>query len=315
MENGNQTNSKDFELIGFIDYEDYNLLLFTVFFTIYILTLIGNLLIIVVVYYNTNLHTPMYFFITNLSCLEILYVSTTTPKLLNMLATNNNKISFCWCLVQMYIFHSLGITECYLLAIMAIDRFVAICKPLRYSVIMSTKVVRNLSLMCWMPGLFSEFILVPLTSQITFGERNLVNHYFCDIVPILSLACSDITVPVTINRFVGGFTTLFNLAIVILMYINIIYSILKTIKTNIGRKKVFSTCSSHLIVVTLIYGTACIVYTPKASHSVEYDKLFALVFAMLTPFLNPIIYSLRNHEVIQGVKRCLQSIKRFIGER
>ncbi|KAG8560278.1 hypothetical protein GDO81_014879 [Engystomops pustulosus] len=221
--------------------------------TIYILTLIGNMLIMLVVYYNTNLHTPMYFFITNLSCLEILYVSTTTPKLLNMLATNNNKISFCGCLVQMYMFHSLGITECYLLAAMAIDRYVAICKPLRYSVIMSTGIL--------------------------FCGRNLVNHYFCDIVPILTLACSDITVIVNINRILGGFTTLFNLTIVVLMYINVIYSIQKTIKTYNGWKKAFSTCSSHLIVVTLFFGSACIVYTPKVSHAVEYDKLFALLYA------------------------------------
>ncbi|KAG8560280.1 hypothetical protein GDO81_014881 [Engystomops pustulosus] len=191
MEKQNQTNSRDFELVGFVAYENYNPFIFTIFFIIYMLTVIGNMLIIVVVYYNVTLHTPMYLFITNLSCLDILYVSTTTPKLLTMLATINNKISFCWCLVQMYIFHSLGITECYLLAIMAIDRFVAICKPLRYSVIMCTRVVRNLSLMCWMPGFLSELILVSLTSQILFCGRNRVNHYFCDIVPILSLACSD----------------------------------------------------------------------------------------------------------------------------
>ncbi|KAG8560281.1 hypothetical protein GDO81_014882 [Engystomops pustulosus] len=315
MEHLNQTNSKDFELVGFVAYEDYNPVLFTIFFIIYILTLTGNILIIVVVYYNTSLHTPMYFFITSLSCLEIFYVSTTTPKLLTMLVTKNNKISFCWCLVQMYMFHSLGITECYLLVIMAIDRYVAICKPLRYSILMNTRVVRNLILVCWMPGFLSELILVSLTSQIVFCGKNYVNHYFCDIVPILNLACSDNTVPVIISRFIGGFPTIINLAIVVLVYINIIYSVIKTIKTNKGRRKAFSTCSSHLIVVTLFYGSACIVYTPKSSHSVEYEKIFALIYAMFTPFLNPIIYSLKNQEVITGVRRCLKNMKTQIRER
>ncbi|KAG8540308.1 hypothetical protein GDO81_019506 [Engystomops pustulosus] len=315
MENLNQTKFIVFELIGFVVYEKYSPLLFTVFFIIYVLTLIGNMLIIVVVYYNTNLHTPMYFFITNLSCLEIWYVSTTTPKLLTMLVTKNKKISFHWCFSQIYMFHSLGITECNLLAIMAIDRFVAICKPLRYNVIMNNRVVRNLSLMCWITGFLTALIPMTLTSRVSFCGRRYVNHYFCDLAPMLSLACNDITVTVSINRFVGGFATMFNLAIVVLMYINIIHSIMK-IKTKTGRKKAFSTCSAHLIVVTLFYGAACIVYaTPKTSHSVEYDKLFALVYAMYTPFLNPIIYSLRNQEVICGLKRCLKSVLRHINER
>ncbi|XP_075139544.1 olfactory receptor 6N2-like [Leptodactylus fuscus] len=315
MENLNQTNLRYFELLGFVVFENYSPVLFMVFFIIYIFTLIGNMLIIIVVYYNIPLHTPMYFFIANLSCLEIWYVTTTTPKLLTMLVTRNKKISFYWCFAQIYMFHSLGITECNLLAIMAIDRFVAICKPLRYNVIMSTRVCRNLSLMCWITGFLVALIPANLTSQVPFCGRYYVNHYFCDLAPLLTLACGDITFTVTINRFVGGFATMFNLAIVVLMYINIIYSILK-IKSNTGRKKAFSTCSSHLTVVTLFYGAACIVYaTPKTPHSVAYDKLFALVYAMFTPFLNPIIYSLRNQEVRFGLKRGLSSIQRHINER
>ncbi|KAG8570593.1 hypothetical protein GDO81_011338, partial [Engystomops pustulosus] len=263
MGNRNNTKFTDYELVGFVVYENYNPLLFTVFFIIYISTIIGNMLIILVVHYNANLHTPMYFFITNLSCLEIWYVSTTTPKLLVMLITKNNKISFYWCFAQIYMFHSLGITECNLLAIMAIDRFVAICKPLRYNVLMSTRVSRNLYLMCWITGFLVALIPMTLTARVPFCGRHYVNHYFCDLAPMLSLACNDITVTVSINRFVGGFATMFNLAIVVLVYIIIIYSIMK-IKTKTGRRKAFSTCSSHLIVATLFYGAACIVYaTPK----------------------------------------------------
>ncbi|KAM4013544.1 olfactory receptor 6N2-like [Anomaloglossus baeobatrachus] len=315
MENLNQTKFKDFELLGFVVFENYTPVLFTVFLFIYIFTLIGNMLIILVVYHNARLHTPMYFFIMNLSCLEIWYVSTTTPKLLTMLATHNKKISFYWCFTQIYMFHSLGITECNLLAIMAVDRFVAICRPLRYNIIISTRVCRHLSLMCWIIGFLMALIPTTLTSQVHFCGRYYLNHYFCDLAPLLSLACRDITVTVTINRFVGGFATMFNLGIVVLMYMNILYAIMK-IKTNRGRKKAFSTCSSHLMVVTLFYGAACIVYaSPKRANLIEYDKLFALVYAMLTPFLNPIIYSLRNQDVITGLKRGLQSIKRQINER
>ncbi|XP_056401031.1 olfactory receptor 6N2-like [Hyla sarda] len=315
MENLNQTNVKDFELMGFGVLENYSPCLFIVFFIIYLFTLIGNMLIVLVVYNDIYLHTPMYFFITNLACLEIWYVTTTSPKLLTMLVTKNKKISFYWCFAQLYMFHSLGITECNLLGIMAIDRFLAICKPLRYNNIMTTRVCRDLSVMCWSIGFLMALIPMTLTSQVPFCGRYYVNHYFCDLAPLLSLACSDITVTVSINRFVGGFATMFNLAIVVLMYISIIYSIMK-IKTSRGRKKAFSTCSSHLTVVTLFYGAACIVYaTPKTSHSVEYDKLFALVYAMFTPFLNPIIYSLRNQEVKSGLRRGLQSLNRHIKER
>ncbi|XP_040266997.1 olfactory receptor 6N2-like [Bufo bufo] len=315
MENLNQTIFKDFELLGFVGFDNYSPVWFTVFFLIYVFTIIGNMLIILVVYYDIHLHMPMYFFIINLSCLEIWYVSITTPKLLIMLATKNKKISFYWCFAQIYMFHSLGITECNLLAIMAIDRFVAICIPLRYNIIINTRVSRGLTLMCWITGFLMALIPMTLTSRVPFCGRYYVNHYFCDLAPLLSLACSDITMTVTINRFVGGFATMFNLAIVVLMYMNIIYSIMK-IKTKNGQKKAFSTCSSHLTVVTLFYGAACIVYaTPKTSRSVEYDKSFALVYAMFTPFLNPIIYSLRNRQVISGLKRGLQSMQRHINER
>ncbi|XP_075139545.1 olfactory receptor 6N1-like [Leptodactylus fuscus] len=314
MENLNQTNLEYFELRGFDAFEDYSPILFTTFFIVYILTIIGNVLIILVVYYNVPLHTPMYFFITNLSCLEIWYVSTTTPNLLTMLITKNKKISFNRCFAQIYMFHSLGMTECNLLAIMAVDRFVAICKPLRYNVIMSTRVCRDLSLMCWLTGFLMAIPPITLTSHVPFCGSYYVNHYFCDLPSLLSLACGDITVTAIINKFVAGFATMFNLAIVVLMYINIIISIMR-MRINRGWKKAFSTCSSHLTVVTLFYGAACIVYAaPRTSHSIEYNKLFALVYAMFTPFLNPIIYSLRNQEVICGLKRGLKNIHRHIIE-
>ncbi|XP_073465102.1 olfactory receptor 6N2-like [Aquarana catesbeiana] len=304
----NQSYFNDFMLEGFVSTGNYNLAMFTVFFVIYLLTLIGNILIILVVCYHINLHTPMYFFITNLSFLEIWYVSTTTPKLLAMLITKNKIIPFRWCFFQLYMFHTLGITECNLLAIMAIDRYVAICKPLRYKTIMNIKACICLASMCWILGFLIAIIPTTLTSQVPFCGRYVVNHYFCDLAPLLGLSCGDITLTVIINRCVGGFATMFNMAIVIVMYINIIISIVK-IKTNTGRMKAFSTCSSHLTVVTLFYGAACIVYaSPKEVHSGDFDKIFAILYAMLTPFLNPIIYSLRNQEVLSGLRRGIQNI-------
>ncbi|XP_072283657.1 olfactory receptor 6N2-like [Pyxicephalus adspersus] len=304
----NQSYLNYFILEGFITTGNYNLAMFIAFFVIYLLTLIGNILIILVVFYHVNLHTPMYFFITNLSFLEIWYVSTTTPKLLAMLVTKNKRISYHLCFVQLYMFHTLGITECNLLAIMAIDRYVAICKPLRYNTIMNIRVCICLASVCWILGFLIAIIPTSLTSQVPFCGRYFVNHYFCDLAPLLSLSCGDITLTVTINRCVGGFTTMFNLSIVIAMYINIITAIVK-MKTSKGRMKAFSTCSSHLTVVTLFYGAACIVYaTPKEVHSGEFDKIFAIVYAMITPFLNPIIYSLRNQEVLSGLRRGIQTI-------
>ncbi|XP_075700723.1 olfactory receptor 6N1-like [Rhinoderma darwinii] len=312
MEILNRTKFNDFVLQGFVELENYSVTMFISFLIIYIFTLFGNMVIILLVYYDIHLHTPMYFFITNLSFLEIWYVTTTTPKLLIMLLTKNKKISFYWCFAQLYMFHGLGITEGIVLSVMAVDRFVAICKPLRYNIIMNATVCRDLSLMCWITGFSIAIIPITLTSRVLFCGANYLHHFFCDLAPLLSLACSDITVTLVINRFVGGFTTMFNLAIVILVYINIIYSIIK-MKTKKGRIKAFSTCSSHLIVVTMFFGTACIVYaSPKKAHSADYDKLYALVYAMFTPFLNPIIYSLRNQDVKSGLKRGLQGIQRHI---
>ncbi|KAM8921468.1 olfactory receptor 6N2-like [Pelodytes ibericus] len=218
MEKVNQSLFRDFMLQGFSDLEEYRIYLFVLFLIIYLLTIFGNVVIILVVRFNANLHTPMYFFITALSCLELWYVSTTVPKLLSVLLTNNKRISFGWCFAQLYMFHSLGITEVSMLAIMSFDRCMAVYNPLRYTTIMSDR-----------------------------------------------------------------------------------------IKTNEGRSKAFVTCSSHLTVVVLFYSTAFIVYiVPKEKHSVEHDKIYALFYTMLTPLLNPVIYSLRNKE--RNVPLLVQSV-------
>ncbi|KAM8921466.1 olfactory receptor 11H4-like [Pelodytes ibericus] len=305
----NQTHNIDFLLDGFSDIANYRICLFVMFFIVYCLTLSGNILIILVVRFHPQLHTPMYFFITNLSLLEMWYISTTVPKLIAVLTTNNNRISFQACFAQLYMFHSLGITECILLAIMALDRCMAICNPLRYTTIMSDRICRVLASVCWCCGFMTALIPMTFTVIVTFCGPYHLKHYFCDLAPLLRLACRATPLTDTVNRFVGGFATLFNLGIVIIMYLSIIISIVK-IRSNTGRRKAFSTCSAHLLVVTLFYSSSCVVYaSPKGGRPADTDKMLALVYAMLTPFLNPIIYSFRNKAVKEALQGGLQRIR------
>ncbi|CAH2326750.1 olfactory receptor 6N1-like [Pelobates cultripes] len=294
---------------GFSNLGQYQVCLFLLFLTTYLLTLTGNMLIILIVRYNSQLHTPMYFFITILSILDIWYIYTTVPKLLTVMVTHDTRISFQWCFAQLYLFHSLGITECNLLAAMAFDRCMAICNPLRYTTIMSVKMCRCLASVCWFCGFMTACIPITLTARVPFCGPYHLNHFFCDIAPLLRLACIEIPLTVSVNGFVGGFTALSNLAIVIIMYLGIIVAIIK-IKSNTGRSKAFSTCSSHLIVVTLFYGCASSVYSsPKGSRPAASDKMLALVYTMFTPLFNPIIYSFKNKAVKEAMKNGIQKFQ------
>ncbi|XP_044127282.1 olfactory receptor 10G4-like [Bufo gargarizans] len=304
----NQTWFDDFYLQGFAIIEDYSLGLFFIFLFTYLLTLSGNMIIVLIVRLHLHLHTPMYFFITNLSLLEMWYISTTVPKLLAILVTHDKRVSFHWCFAQLYMFHGLGMTECALLAVMSFDRYMAICNPLRYTSIMSGRRCGLLALLCWTYGFMSATIPLSFTMMVPFCGLRHIDHYFCDLAPLLSLACINTSLNATVNGCVIGFATMFNFIIIIIMYINIIYSIVK-MRSNTGRIRAFSTCSSHITVVMLFYSTAFTVYaSPKGLHSVNYDKVIALVYAMFTPLLNPIIYSLRNKEVKKALKRILTKI-------
>ncbi|XP_063295421.1 olfactory receptor 6N2-like [Pelobates fuscus] len=312
MEKVNQSLFRDFLLQGFYDLEEFRMYLFVLFLAIYLFTIIGNLVIILVMRFNATLHTPMYFFITILSFLELWYVSTTVPKLLSILVTNDKRISFRWCFVQLYMFHSLGITECSMLAVMAFDRCMAIYNPLRYNTIMTGRVCKLLVSFCWSYGFLVAIMPLTLTVRVPYCGSHDLKHYFCDLAPLMSIACGDITPINTANQSVSTVATFFILMFVIVMYLIIIYSIIK-IKTNKGRSKAFSTCSSHLIVVVLFYSTAFIVYVvPKQARSVEHDKIYALIYTMLTPLLNPIIYSLRNKDVKHAMKQSIHKIQERI---
>ncbi|CAH2326764.1 olfactory receptor 6N1-like [Pelobates cultripes] len=312
MEKVNQSNFRDFLLQGFSDLEQFRIHLFFIFLTIYLFTIIENLVIVLVVRFNATLHTPMYFFITVLSFLEMWYVTTTVPKLLSILVTNDKRISFRWCFAQLYMFHSLGITECSMLAVMAFDRCMAIYIPLRYNTIMTGRVCKLLVLFSWSYGFLVAIMPVTFTIRAPYCGPHDIMYYFCDLAPLTSIACGDTTPINTANQLVSAAATFFILMFVIVMYLIIIYSIIK-IKTNKGRSKAFSTCSSHLVVVVLFYSTAFIVYiVPKNAHSVEHDKIYAIIYTMLTPLLNPIIYCLRNNNVKEAMKQSIHKIQEHI---
>ncbi|XP_075048060.1 olfactory receptor 6N1-like [Mixophyes fleayi] len=269
----------------------------------------GNVTIIVLVRIEPSLHTTMYFFISVLSILEIMFVSVTVPRLLSNLITANNIISFNGCFTQMYIFDSLGVTECYLLVVMAFDRHLAINKPLHYPAIMTHAFSIELAVLPWIMGF--AIILVPaiITARLEFCGPNRIEHFFCDLAPLQNLSCSDPFISIICTSISAIFIDVFPLIIIIGLYANIIMTVLK-IKSEEGKQKAFSTCTSHLIVTSLLYGTVMIVYIkPKGSH---YDKYLAFMYTAFTPMINPFIYTFRNRDVKKVFRN---SINRLIKQR
>ncbi|XP_077169624.1 olfactory receptor 10AG1-like [Paroedura picta] len=293
----NNTALAEFILLGLSDEPNLQSILFSTFLVIYIIILAGNLIIILLTLVDPALHTPMYFFLRNLSFLEICYTSVNIPKMLENLLFETKSISFLGCAVQTYFAFFLGGSECFLLASMAYDRYVAICKPLHYPVFMNRKVCMGLAAVSWLSGFLMSFGHTSMVFTMSFCGSNEIDHFFCDIPPLLKLACGD-TSRTEIAVFVVAmvFVTL-PFILILMSYAGIIATILG-ISSAEGRKKTFSTCSSHLIVVTLFYGSACVIYLkPKSIYSPNTDKYLSLFYTIVGPVLNPIIYSLRNKEV------------------
>uniref|UniRef100_A0A8C3PCJ7 Olfactory receptor n=1 Tax=Chrysemys picta bellii TaxID=8478 RepID=A0A8C3PCJ7_CHRPI len=290
-----------FVMVGFATHPDWGL--FVVFLSCYLIALTGNLLIIFVTMADAALHTPMYFFLRNLSFLEISYTSVTLPKILANLLSEDRTISFLGCATQMYFLLFLGGTECYLLAVMAYDRYVAICHPLHYPVLMNRRVYIGLAAASWLTNLLVLMGHIAAIFTLPFCGSNEINHFFCDVPPVMKLACGDTHRTEIAILLVALFFVLLPFTLILASYVRIISTILKMASAE-GRQKTFSTCSSHLLVVTLFYGTACTMYLkPKSSHSPNSDKLIALLYSVVTPMLNPIIYSLRNKEVTGALRR------------
>ncbi|NXP52255.1 O11L1 protein, partial [Heliornis fulica] len=284
----------EFRLLGFSSNLHCQILLFTVFLVIYILTILGNIIIILVVTLEPRLHSPMYKFLKNFSFLEVCYTTTIVPKMLANLLAKRKSISFSGCMAQLYYFISLGATECYLLAVMAYDRYLAVCEPLHYGVAMTPESYTRLTVGSWVTGVFTGFLPCLMVSRLHFCSYNLIDHFFCDISPLLKLSCSDTTAAETVIFILSLLVLSSCFLLTLVSYLLIILSILK-IPSASGKRITFSTCSSHLAVVTIYYGTMISMYVrPTYNLSSELNKAISVLYTVITPLLNPVIYSLRN---------------------
>lgn len=294
---------KDFILLGFSGAPVFQHLLFSVFLLIYVTTMMGNVSIVFAYIVTPSLHTPMYFFLANLSFLEMCYISATVPNMLSNFLSAHKTISFSGCAVQMYCFLLLGGAECYLLAVMAYDRYNAICHPLLYGTIMNKRTCLRLVAVSWIGGAINSLIHTVLTFTLSFCGDNKINHFFCDIPPIIQLACTATEVNEIVLLVACGCVIVSSFILTIISYIHIITTVLN-IKSMSGRKKAFSTCSSHLMVVTLFYGSAIFMYfRPKSTYSMDQDRGISSLYAFVAPLLNPFIYSFRNIDMKAAVKK------------
>uniref|UniRef100_A0A8C9D587 Olfactory receptor n=1 Tax=Panthera leo TaxID=9689 RepID=A0A8C9D587_PANLE len=296
-EEENMTQISEFILLGFGDLHGLQFLLFGLFLVIYVVTVIGNIVILTVVSADRSLHTPMYFFLGHFSFLEIGYTTTIEPMMLRTLLSAHVPISFPGCVCQFYFFAALVATECFFLAVMSYDRYIAICNPLHYSSIMDYRGCLQLAGASWVAGFLAPILLMILTFQLTFCTTNEIDHFFCDLKPIMKLACTDTQVAEMTSFICTSLFALGPFMLTLASYTHIISTILR-IPSTTGKQRAFSTCSSHLIVVSLYYGTLGIVYGfPSGPQYEDLLKLLSLLYTVLTPALNPIIYTLRNKDV------------------
>ncbi|NXS57709.1 OR6B1 protein, partial [Brachypteracias leptosomus] len=303
MKQKNSTKFQEFILLGFPTIMELQMLLFVVFLVAYMLTILENTLIVIVIKMNHQLHKPMYFFLSNLSFLEAWYISVIIPKLLVNFLVESKNISFEGCMTQLYFFSSLICTECVLLAVMAYDRYMAICNPLRYPVIMNHQLCMQLVACSWLIGFFASMMKVFFISQLSFCGSNVINHFFCDISPLLNISCADMTMAEIVDFVLALLILLIPLSVTIISYICIITTILH-MPTAQGRKKAFSTCVSHLTVVIIFFSATLFMYAqPKRIYPFELNKLVSIVYTIVTPMLNPFIYCLRNQEVKGALKK------------
>ncbi|KAM9119148.1 LOW QUALITY PROTEIN: olfactory receptor 6N1-like [Pangshura tecta] len=301
----NQTTVTELILLGFGELPDLKILIFLMFLVIYMATVAGNTLIVVLVVTDQHLHTPMYLFLVNLSYLEICYTSTFLPRLLASLLTGDRTISVSGCITQLYFSCSLACTECYLLAAMSYDRYLAICKPLHYSTLMNNSFCLQLAAGSWLNGFLAITIFVLFLSQLIFCGPNEIDHFYCDPIPLIELSCSDAHLSILMDFILACVFTLPPFLLTLMSYVFILASIL-IIPSITGRQKVFSTFSSHLTVVTIFYGTIIIVYMlPKRDTLRDLKKVLSLCFTVLTPLVNPVIYSLRNREVKEALSKAV----------
>ncbi|XP_059587588.1 olfactory receptor 6F1-like [Alligator mississippiensis] len=300
---GNHTSVQEFILLGFPGTWYFRFSLSVVFSVTYALTVIGNVSIIALVWTTAHLHTPMYYFLCNLSFLEIWYTTACVPKAVGVLLGNSQTISFTVCILQLFLIFSLGSTECFLLAAMAYDRYLAICHPLRYSSLMSNTFCIQLTFAAWLSAFLGISVLVFLVSRLSFCGPNSINHFFCDMDSWIALSCTDTRLVKLAAFFASIIVVVASCAVTLISYIYIISTILK-IRSAQGRRKAFSTCSAHLTVVTIWFGSTIFLYVkPSAPNSLDMNKLINSFNTIITPLLNPFIYTLRNKEVKRALSK------------
>ncbi|XP_043421239.1 olfactory receptor 1361-like [Prionailurus bengalensis] len=293
----NQTSVSDFLLLGFSAHPEQQPLLFGLFLGMYLVTVLGNLLIIMAIGSDQHLHTPMYFFLANLSFVDTCFTCTIVPKVLANILTQRHAISHTGCLVQMYFFMALTLLDDFLLAVMAYDRYVAICLPLHYTTIMCPQRCLLLVAASWLCSHLLASSLTLLMSQFSFCASHAIPHFFCDVPPLLKLACSDTQIFQVTMLTEAVLSGMIPLTCVLVSYAHIMHTVLR-IPSAGGKHKVFSTCGSHLSVVTLFYATLFLVYfQPSSSYSADTGMVVSVIYTMVTPMLNPFIYSLRNRDM------------------
>ncbi|XP_045872795.1 olfactory receptor 5L1-like [Meles meles] len=307
MEKENCTNVTEFILLGFTDAPELKVFLFLLFLLIYGITVLGNLDMIAVIQVSSHLHTPMYFFLSHLSFVDFCYSTIIVPKMLSNILHRDKAISFLGCMVQFYLFCTCVVTEVFLLAVMAYDRFVAICNPLLYMVTMSWDLCMELVSFCYLCGMLCSLIHLCLALEIPSYRSNVINHFFCDLPPLLSLACSDVSVHELLLYILATFNEITTIVIILTSYSLILITILR-MRSAEGRHKAFSTCASHLTAILVFHGTILFIYCrPSSGNSVDTDKVATVFYTIVIPMLNPLIYSLRNKDVKEAVKKVLSS--------
>ncbi|XP_053305032.1 olfactory receptor 8H1-like [Spea bombifrons] len=309
MARSNVTEIAGFILLGLTDSHVIRLYLFGMFFLIYLFTILGNTTIIVIITLVTQLYSPMYFFLRNLSFTELCYISVTVPRMLRDFLQSDNFISFLGCATQLYFFCFLGTTECFLLATMAYDRYIAICQPLLYMSIMTKKQCFKLSLGCVLAAMTLSLGQITFVFSLPFCGLNIIDHFFCDILPVVGLVCGDTYVNEMAIFMYGSLVIASPFVLILVSYVQILAAVFR-IDSTVGRHKAFATCGSHLMSVTLFYGTATVTYLrTKSNYTTGEAKLMSLLYSIFIPMLNPLIYSLRNSQVKNAIETLFVKLK------
>ncbi|XP_045343143.1 olfactory receptor 5B3-like [Leopardus geoffroyi] len=305
----NRTEVTQFILLGLTSDPELQVPFFIMFTLIYLITLVGNLGIIVLILLDSRLHTPMYFFLSNLSLVDLCYSTAVTPKVMTGLLIRDKVISYSACAAQMFFFVAFATVESYLLASMAYDRYAAVCKPLHYTTTMTTGVCACLAIGSYTCGFLNASIHTGDTFSLSFCMSNVIHHFFCDVPAVMVLSCSDRRVSELVLVYVVSFNSFFALMVILISYIFIFITILK-MHSSTGYQKALSTCASHLSAVSIFYGTVIFMYLqPSSSHSMDTDKMASVFYTMVIPMLNPVVYSLRNKEVKSALMKVISEAK------